>query len=120
MWSQSRAEDGFPRGFSVQGIGSTAAKAIADLAPADIASYFSGHPETAQALLEESYDKRFTPSSFITEEGKGFKVGWFSAKAKYECVRTFASLTDAATDYLLFSLGKGRWIPPGVENDCQS
>jgi hypothetical protein len=60
------------------------------------------HPETAEALLHESQDKRFTPSTFVTETGKGFEVGWFTENAEYEC--------DAATDYLLFSLGKGRWL----------
>jgi len=61
----------------------------------------------------ESYDKRFSPSSFIVEEGVGlFRVGWYSTDLGYECVKDFSSLADAATDYLLFSLGKGRWTPP--------
>lgn len=63
------------------------------------------------ALISESYDKRFTPSSFIMENSGGFRVGWFTRNAKYECVREFTDLADAATDYLLFSLGKGRWTP---------
>lgn len=63
----------------------------------------------AQRLLLDSYDKRSTPSTFIVEERSGFKVGWFSSNLRYECVRQFSNLADAATDYLLFSLGKGRW-----------
>jgi len=66
----------------------------------------------AGALLFESYDKRFTPSSFIAEGGDGFKVGWFTRAAQYECVQEFSDLADAATDYLLFSLGKSRYTPP--------
>jgi hypothetical protein len=34
---------------------------------------------------------------------------WFTRNAKYKCVQEFSTLADAATDYLLFSLGKGRW-----------
>ncbi len=104
-------QDDFPQGFRIQQIGVTAANGISDFPPAEIAAYFRKHPETAQALLDESYDKRFTPSSFMTEEGKGFSVGWFSGSAKRECVRQFSTLAEAATDYLLFSLGRGRWTP---------
>jgi hypothetical protein len=99
-------------GFRVQRIGIKAAKAVSDLPPAEIARYFRENPETARALLSESSDKRFTPSTFIVEEGDGsFRVGWFTRNAKYECVNGFHDLADAATDYLLFSLGKSRWIP---------
>ena len=113
MWSWRRkpAEDGFPEGFSSQRIQSSDANAIAHLAPADVVEYFRDHPETAEALLHESSDKRFTPSSFIVQASNGFEVGWFTRNAEYECVRTFTTLADAATDYLLFSLGKGRWTP---------
>jgi len=115
MWNRRRTStrDGFPRRFRVQRIGVTAAKSVSDLPPAEIAKYFGEHPETARALLMESYDKRFSPSSFIVEEGVGlFRVGWYSTDLGYECVKDFSSLADAATDYLLFSLGKGRWTPP--------
>jgi hypothetical protein len=73
--------------------------------------FFREHPEIAGAVLGESYDKRFTPSSFIEEKGNRFRVGWFTRDAKYQCVREFSTLADAATDYLLFSLGEGRWTP---------
>jgi hypothetical protein len=66
---------------------------------------------SAKDLLRESSDKRFTPSSFIIEESDGFRVGWFSSRLERKCVKQFRSLADAATDYLLFSLGKGRWTP---------
>jgi hypothetical protein len=75
----------------------------------DIAVYFRDHPETAKDLLHESYDKRCTPSTFLEEEGDGFRVGWFSSKLERTCVKDFSNLAGAATDYLLFSLGKGRW-----------
>lgn len=114
MWSWRRkpiAED-FPEGFKVQRIGIEPANSISDLPPAEIAKYFRDNPQTAERLLAESYDKRFTPSAFIEEESGGFRVGWYSKQR--ECVREFSNLADAATDYVLFSLGRGRWTPPGT------
>jgi hypothetical protein len=113
MWSWRRKsiEDGFPQGFKVQRIGIEPANSISDLPPSDIARYFRENPLTAERLLAESYDKRFTLSTFIEERDGGFRVGWYSTQR--ECVREFSNLADAATDYLLFSLGKGRRIPPG-------
>jgi len=114
MWSLRRKQrDGFPNGFSIQRIGVDSAKAISNLPAEEIAAYMGRVPETARALLNESYDKRFSPSTFITEHvGGGFSVGWFTRDARYECVQNFSTLADAATDYLLFSVGKGRWTPP--------
>lgn len=83
--------------------------AISGLPASDIVKYLREHPETARALLSESCDKRFTPSSFIAEQGEGFRVGWLTRDAKYQCIQEFSDLADAATDYLLFSLGKRRW-----------
>jgi hypothetical protein len=111
-WRKKTSRDGFPNRFRVQRIGVTSAKALSDLPPSEIAKYFREHPETARALLMESCNKRFTPSSFIAEEGSGlFRVGWYSTGTGYECVKDFSDLADAATDYLLFSLGKSRWTP---------
>jgi hypothetical protein len=109
--------EGFPKGFSVQSIGVERAKSIADLPPSEIAQYLRADPQIATALLHESYDKRFTPSTFIEERDAAFRVGWFTRDAKYECVRVFRNLADAATDYLLFSLGKGRWKADSSEHD---
>ena len=104
--------DGFPQRFRVQRIGVTSAVALSDLPGSEIAKYFCEHPGIAKALLGESYDKRYTPSTFISENGDGtFRVGWLTRGAQYECVKEFQNLADAATDYLLFSLGKSRWIP---------
>jgi len=105
----ARSSDEFPKGFRVQRIKVAAAIAVADLPPADIAVYFRNSPEAAKDLLQESYDKRYSPASFIMEESDGFSVGWYSPRLGLECVRRFSNLADAATDYLLFSLGKGRW-----------
>jgi len=112
-WSSNsrRSRNEFPKGFSVQRVGVSSAKELVDLPPEEIADYFRKNIDTAQDLLHESYDKRYSPSSYISEENNGFNVGWFSRRSGYECVRQFSNLPDAATDYLLFSLGRSRWTP---------
>jgi hypothetical protein len=107
-WKLMPVSDEFPDGFRVQRIRVTAAMAVSELPPVEIVRYFRQHPEVADDLLQESYDKRSSPSSFISEKNNSFRVGWYSSG--YMCVRQFSNLADAATDYLLFSLGKGRWI----------
>jgi hypothetical protein len=111
LWGRKPARDGFPEGFKVQRIGVSAAVSIARLPPVEIVAYFGQHSETAEALLTESYDKRFTPSTFIMEKGEKFQVGWLPRHGKYQCVKEFSDLSEAATDYLLFSLGISRWNP---------
>jgi hypothetical protein len=106
------AKDEFPEKFKPQRVGLARAKALANLPPEEIAGYFRDHPFKAKQLLDESSNKRFTPSTFIQEKDGGFRVGWFSVRFEYMCVRQFSDLADAAADYLLFSLGKGRWKPP--------
>jgi hypothetical protein len=99
IWKQKSSRDGFPPGFKVQRIGVTSAVAISDLPGAEIARYFREHPGTAKVLLGESYDKRYTPSTFISENGDGsFRVGWFTRDAQCDSVREFQNLADAATD----------------------
>jgi hypothetical protein len=85
-WRRMRSRGGFPEGFRVQRIGVTAAMTISGLPFSEIVRYLREHPETARALVSESQDKRFTPSSFIAEKGDGFRVGWSTRDAKYECV----------------------------------
>jgi hypothetical protein len=89
MWPWRRKKpipEGFPEGFKVQRIGISAAIAVSELPAGDIAKYFREHPEIAGALLGESYDKRFTPSSFIQEKGNRFRVGWDAAELRSQCV----------------------------------
>jgi hypothetical protein len=112
FWKRRSFGDGFPEGFRIQPIGIADALAIATLPPDRIAAYFRKNPEIADRLLSESYDKRYSPSTFITEQGDGYLVGWVSSRAGHLAERQFSNLADAATDYLLFSLGKGRWTEP--------
>jgi hypothetical protein len=112
FWKRKQVRDGFPKEFRVQRIGVSAALAVCELAPEQIAASFRRDSLAARHLLEESCDKRYSPSTFISEENSGYSVGWYSTRSGYECVRRFSNLEDAATDYLLFSLGKRRWTAP--------
>lgn len=105
----ARKQD-LPSDFKIQRIRTDAANAISHLPAHEIAAYFKENPSVANQLLTESYDKRYSPSTFIAEEGDGYRVGWYSNG--YKCENRFTNLADAATDYLLFSLGRERWSPP--------
>ena len=111
-WKQKPRLNGFPEGFKVQRIGVTSAVNMSHLSGTEIANYFREYPGIARGLLMESEDKRYSPSTYISENQDGsFTVGWFARKTGRECVKQFDNLADAATDYLLFSLGKCRWTP---------
>jgi hypothetical protein len=116
FWKRKSFGDEFPEDFRIQRIGIADALALADLPPDRIATYLRRNPLTADRLLSESYDKRYSPSSFIAEQGDGYIVGWLSSHTECLCQRKFSNLADAATDYLLFSLGKGRWAEPTDSN----
>jgi hypothetical protein len=105
-----KREQGLPVDFTAQKIRNPSVKAISHLPGYEIAEYFRENPSAATQLLTESYDKRYSPSTFIAEEGDGYRVGWYSNG--YKCEKRFTNLADAATDYVLFSLGRERWSPP--------
>ena len=79
---------------------------MAESAPIEIVAFFSSNPAAANRVLGQSYDKRYTPSTFVAEAEGGYRVGWFDGKRKH--MRHFAGLPEAAADYLLFSFGRGR------------
>jgi len=110
---EAQKTSGLSAGFRVQPIGNATFRAVSALSPRQVADFFQEYPSMATLLLTESENKRFTPSRFITHRSAGgFSVGWFSADGGYACVQNFSALADATTDYLLFSLGKGRWTSP--------
>lgn len=108
----SRKQD-YPLDFTVQEIKNASANNISHLPAREIAAYFRENPSVANQLLTESYDKRYSPSTFMADEGDGYRVGWYSNG--YKCELRFTNLADAATDYVLFSLGRERWLPPAPE-----
>jgi hypothetical protein len=112
LWKREEPKEGFPADFTVQKIRNESATSISQLTGSEIAAYFRQNPTVAKELLTESCDKRFSPSTFLSEQGHEYSVGWFSRTPGYQCEKRFTNLADAATDYVLFSLGKGRWTPP--------
>lgn len=65
-------------------------------------------PLLCEQVMNQSSDKRYTPSTFIQQAGEIFHVGWFDNQ--YRAVRTFSRREWAVADYLLFSFGKGRLL----------
>jgi hypothetical protein len=114
-WWKKIANSELPKGFRRERIGSVPQDVVSS-EPAQIAEHFRTNPDQAKALLLDSYDKRYAPATFMEETGNGFRVGWYSPKEGRIFVREFCALKDAATDYLLFSLGRGRWTPPRTAN----
>lgn len=98
----------FPSDFSPQRIRLANAHELADQPPAEIVKYFEANPERAMDVIGESADKRFMPTTFIERRPDGYRVGWLS-NCRMQRVQVLTNKADAVTDYLLFSLGKGRW-----------
>ncbi|SRR6266480_7723741 len=78
----------------------------ARLPPADLVAYFRENPQAADRVLQQSSDKRYTPSTFIEETETRYCVGWYDHGHKY--LQHFTDFSQAAADYLLFSFGRGR------------
>ncbi len=74
----------------------------------DLLAYLKYRPELCDKILQFSYDKRFTPSTFIEEYDHVYRVGWFDKDR--EQLRTFDKLYEAATDFVLFSWKLGRLV----------
>jgi hypothetical protein len=72
----------------------------------DLINHLRTNRKDCDRLLSESYDKRFTPSTFIEETGTGYSVGYFDKKR--EEVKTWDNIIEATADYLLLSWNLGR------------
>lgn len=107
----SSKEQPFPPEFKPQPLPKRVPNAIdlSNLPPSELSDYFEQHPQDAIAVMGESEDKRYGPSTFVTRRHDGYRVGWYSIEHGEQCVMKFPKLSDAVTDYLLFSSGKGRW-----------
>jgi hypothetical protein len=72
----------------------------------ELVKYLEIHPEICETLLNDSYDKRYTPSTFIEQKQDKYRVGWVpSGQSPINQIRVFSSFAEAATDYVLFSWG---------------
>ena len=73
----------------------------------ELLEYLKSHPETCKVLLSDSYDKRYTPSTFIQEwKDDKYRVGWVpSGQSPINQIRVFSNFEEATADYVLFSWG---------------
>ena len=98
--------DDLPAGCGLQTTGLAEFESVATLSPTDLVAYFSANPQAARRVLQQSYDKRYSPSTFIEETHGGYQVGWFDRDRAH--LVHFTELEQAVADYLLFSFGRGR------------
>jgi len=98
--------DDLPNGCEPQTSDLADLRPLASLAPSDLVAHFETNPQIAERVLQQSYDKRYTPSTFIEETDIGYQVGWYDHERKH--LQHFTDFSQAAADYLLFSFGRGR------------
>ena len=104
--------DDLPTGCEPQTTDLADLRPLATLSPCDLVAHFEAHPHIAERVLQQSYDKRSTPSTFIEETVGGYQVGWYDHERKH--LQHFTDFSQAAADYLLFSFGRGRLRSPTI------
>ena len=72
----------------------------------DLISYLKQNEKVCDNLINESYDKRSTPSSFIKEEKNQFTVGYYDNG--YKGIINWSNKINAVADYLLLSWNLNR------------
>jgi hypothetical protein len=97
-----------PMGFRRATSGLEHLEALVEGSLEDLVAALEKNPLLCDQVLNQSGDKRYTPSTFIQQAGEIFHVGWFDNQ--YRSVRTFSRREWAVADYLLFSFGKGRLL----------
>ena len=95
-----------PTGCKPQTLGLREFQSVADLPAAEVVAFFRAQPESAQRVLGQSYDKRYSPSTFVEEADGGYRVGWYDRSRQH--MRQFSDFSEAVADYLLSSFGRGR------------
>jgi hypothetical protein len=96
----------FPQGFRPSTLGLEHLSWVAELPVSELVLILRGDGALCEQILNQSYNKRYTPSTFIEEKDGGFRVGWY--RGGYIAVRSFSDRAQAVADYLLFSFGIGR------------
>ncbi|MGA2093906.1 MAG: hypothetical protein ABSH16_10930 [Sedimentisphaerales bacterium] len=81
-------------------------EALAEKSPDDIVAFFRDDINAGKRILGQSYNKRYTPSTFIEEVDGGYQVGWYDNSRHY--IQRFTDFAEAVADYILFSFGRGR------------
>lgn len=85
-------------------------KSFFTFTPEDLIDFYKKNPEICINILQESSDKRYSPSTFISPyKDDQFRVGWVNRGADpIDQIRVFASFPAAVADYVLFSWGYPR------------
>src|ERR1035438_1753592 len=102
----SRITSQFPPGFRRSTLGLEDLTQLVELPVDELILKLRSDDALCSRIVNQSYDKRYTPSTFIEEKAGAFRVGWF--RDGYEAVRTFSERALAVADYLCFSFGLGR------------
>lgn len=72
----------------------------------ELIKHLEANPETCKVLIGDSYDKRYTPSTFIELRQNKYRVGWVSGgDNSINQIRAFSNFAEATADYVLFSWG---------------
>jgi hypothetical protein len=82
------------------------AKEYLSFSTIELIEYLKAHPETCTVLLNDSYDKRYSPSTFMEEwKDNQYRVGWVTSAGNplIDQIRVFSNFAEAAADYILFS-----------------
>lgn len=96
----------FPPGFRPSTLGLEHLRWLVELPVGELVLKLRGDGGLCEEILNQSYDKRYTPSTFIQEKSGILQVGWY--RNGCIAVRTFSDRARAVADYLLFSFGIGR------------
>ena len=99
-------EDERPPGFKRSTFGLKHLEALVEAPVEELIAALEKNALLCDQVMNQSGDKRYTPSTFIQKVDGTFRVGWFDNQ--YRAVRTFSRREWAVADYLLFSFGKGR------------
>jgi hypothetical protein len=73
----------------------------------DLLHYLQQRPALCEQILDFSYDKRYSPSTFMEEHEGSYRVGWYEDGRQQ--MKTFDNIFEAATDFVLFSWHLGRF-----------
>jgi len=74
----------------------------------ELIEYLKAHQEICSTLLNASYDKRSSPSTFIEKwRFLKYRVGWVTSAGNplINQIRVFSNFAEATADYVLFSWG---------------
>ena len=102
----SSENNGIPPGFKRTTSGLEYLAELVELPVDELIARLARENDLCDLVIGQSYDKRYTPSTFIEEKDGAFRVGWY--ENGYQAVRTYPRRELAVADYLLFSFGKGR------------